>query len=136
MEQYNIFWKRPCHCKSPMSSDLALCLVAATAFYLVTNSTITEPEVILQPEDVMSCYNFFLAICDYSVIISWIVYQYLPCLIFCTLFMTLWLERNETTLNCYLWEWQSVKGTVTESILDCNHKSFTGKWYPDLPVFP
>jgi len=34
-----------------MSSDLALSLVAATAFYLVTNSTITEPEVILQPED-------------------------------------------------------------------------------------
>ena len=32
--------------------------------------------------------------------------------------MTLWLERNETTLNSYLWEWQTVKGTVTESILD------------------
>lgn len=62
--------------------------------------------------------QFFLAICDYSVIISWIVYQYFPCLIFCTLFMTLWLERNETTLNCYLWEWQPVKGTVIESILD------------------
>ena len=53
-----MFWKRPCHCKSPMSSDLAVSLVAATAFYLVTNSTVTEPEVILQPEDVMSYYIF------------------------------------------------------------------------------
>lgn len=62
--------------------------------------------------------HFFLVIWDYSVIISWIVCQYLPCLISCTSFMTLWLERNETTLNSYLWEWQTVKGTVTESILD------------------